>query len=176
APAGRGRRDIRPRRSPGHAATLTPRNPDRKGQLAMKYPIDPFMPAVELAAAIRRKEVSPAEVAAARDASGNLFRREGEYWTVRYEGSVTRLKDGKGLRYLAQLLSDPGREYHAVDLAAADSQPARSAPPAGLARRRIAGASRSRGRRRDAGRPGQGRLPGTARRAGGRAGGGRALQ
>ena len=29
----------------------------------MKYPIDPFMPAVELAAAIRRKEVSPVEVA-----------------------------------------------------------------------------------------------------------------
>ena len=29
----------------------------------MKYPIDPFIPAVELAAAIRRKEVSPVEVA-----------------------------------------------------------------------------------------------------------------
>ena len=29
----------------------------------MNYPIDPFMPAVELAAAIRRKEVSPVEVA-----------------------------------------------------------------------------------------------------------------
>src|SRR5512133_3974510 len=39
------------------------KHPDRKGQLTMKYPIDPFMPAVELAAAIRRKEVSPVEVA-----------------------------------------------------------------------------------------------------------------
>jgi amidase len=29
----------------------------------MKYPVDPFMPAVELAAAISRKEVSPVEVA-----------------------------------------------------------------------------------------------------------------
>src|SRR5215467_10295590 len=29
----------------------------------MKYPVDPFMPAVKLAAAIRRKEVSPVEVA-----------------------------------------------------------------------------------------------------------------
>jgi amidase len=37
--------------------------PDRKGQLVMRYPIDPFTPAVELAAAIRRKEVSPVEVA-----------------------------------------------------------------------------------------------------------------
>src|SRR5262249_29577664 len=39
------------------------KHPDRKGQPPMKYPIDPFMPAVELAAAIRRKEVSPVEVA-----------------------------------------------------------------------------------------------------------------
>src|SRR5262249_42736757 len=39
------------------------KHPDRKGQLMMKYPVDPFMPAVELAAAIRHKEVSPVEVA-----------------------------------------------------------------------------------------------------------------
>jgi amidase len=39
------------------------RDPKQKGQLVMRYPIDPFMPAVELAAAIRRKEVSPVEVA-----------------------------------------------------------------------------------------------------------------
>jgi amidase len=38
-------------------------HPDRKGQLVMGYPIDPFTSAVELAAAIRRKEVSPVEVA-----------------------------------------------------------------------------------------------------------------
>ena len=37
-------------------------HPDQKGQLVMRYPIDPFTPAVELAAAIRRKEVSPVEV------------------------------------------------------------------------------------------------------------------
>jgi amidase len=43
---------------------LTPdaQHPDQKGQLVMRYPIDPFTPAVELAAAIRRKEVSPVEV------------------------------------------------------------------------------------------------------------------
>jgi hypothetical protein len=71
-------------------------------------------------------------IAAGPEASGNLFRREGDYWTVRYQGSVARLKDAKGLRYLAQLLGNPGREYHAVDLAA-DRQTARSAPPAGRA-------------------------------------------
>src|SRR5215468_11568586 len=60
----------------------------------------------------------------------NRFRREGEYWTVRYEGSVARLKDAKGPRYLAQLLGHPGREFHAVDLAAAGGQARRPAPSA----------------------------------------------
>jgi len=59
----------------------------------------------------------------------NRFRREGEYWTVRYEGSVARLKDAKGLRYLAQLLGHPGREFHAIDLEGAGSPPAWPAPP-----------------------------------------------
>src|SRR5262249_10604173 len=45
-----------------------------------------------------------------------LFRKEGEYWTVGYGGSVFRLKDTKGLAYLAQLLRHPGTEFHALDL------------------------------------------------------------
>jgi tetratricopeptide (TPR) repeat protein len=52
----------------------------------------------------------------------NLFRREGEYWTVSYDGSVVRLRDAKGLHYLAQLLAHPGREFHAIDLEAANRQ------------------------------------------------------
>jgi tetratricopeptide (TPR) repeat protein len=51
---------------------------------------------------------------------GNMFRREGEYWTVAYEGSLVRLRDSKGLRYLATLLANPGREFHVVDLEAED--------------------------------------------------------
>ncbi|HZC99320.1 MAG TPA: hypothetical protein VFA46_03745, partial [Actinomycetes bacterium] len=58
----------------------------------------------------------------------NVFRREGEYWTVCYDGSVVRLKDAKGLRHLARLLALPGREFHATDLEAADSQAAQAAP------------------------------------------------
>ena len=50
-----------------------------------------------------------------------MFRREGDYWTVRYQGSVVRLKDAKGLRHLARLLANPAREFHAVDLESADS-------------------------------------------------------
>jgi tetratricopeptide (TPR) repeat protein len=70
----------------------------------------------------------PADYAAAAEVSRNLFRQEGESWTIRYEGSVAHLKDAKGLRHLARLLADPGREFHAVDLEAADSQAARPAP------------------------------------------------
>jgi hypothetical protein len=57
---------------------------------------------------------------AAQKLQNNLFRREGEYWTVSYDGSVVRLRDTKGLHYLVQLLAHPGREFHAIDLEAID--------------------------------------------------------
>jgi hypothetical protein len=52
-----------------------------------------------------------------------VFRREGEYWTVIFDGVVVRLRDAKGLRHLARLLAHPGREFHAVDLEAAQGPP-----------------------------------------------------
>jgi tetratricopeptide (TPR) repeat protein len=64
----------------------------------------------------------------APEVPGYLFRQEGEYWTVAYEGSVVRLKDTKGLRHLARLLAHPGREFHAADLEAANGHSARTAP------------------------------------------------
>jgi hypothetical protein len=48
-----------------------------------------------------------------------LFRREGEFWTIAYAGSTCRLRDVKGLRYLAFLLGSTGREVHVLELAAA---------------------------------------------------------
>src|SRR5437867_6041038 len=45
-----------------------------------------------------------------------LLRKEGEYWTVGYGGRVFRLKDTKGLAYLARLLRFPGTDVHALDL------------------------------------------------------------
>ncbi|MEX2159918.1 MAG: transcriptional regulator [Dehalococcoidia bacterium] len=50
----------------------------------------------------------------------NVFRREGDYWSVVFEGHTVRLRDLKGLHYLARLLADPGREFHALDLMAAE--------------------------------------------------------
>jgi tetratricopeptide (TPR) repeat protein len=55
------------------------------------------------------------------DASVNVFRREGDYWSVSFEGHTVRVRDLKGMRYLARLLADPGREYHVLDLVAAET-------------------------------------------------------
>jgi tetratricopeptide (TPR) repeat protein len=54
-------------------------------------------------------------------ASVNVFRREGDYWTVIFDGHTVRVRDLKGMRYLARLLTDPGREYHVLDLIAAET-------------------------------------------------------
>ena len=54
-------------------------------------------------------------------ASVNVFRREGDYWSVSFEGHTIRVRDLKGMRYLARLLADPGREYHVLDLVAAET-------------------------------------------------------
>ena len=48
--------------------------------------------------------------------SPNIFRREGEYWSISFDGETFRLRDSKGLRYLAALLAGPGREIPAFEL------------------------------------------------------------
>ena len=60
---------------------------------------------------------------ALRDAE-NVFRREGEYWSVIFEGQLVRLRDMRGVRYLARLLANPGREFHVVDLVGVEQGPA----------------------------------------------------
>jgi len=61
-----------------------------------------------------------------RPASGPAragLRREGDYWTLWLDDATVRLKDGRGPRYLARLLSSPGREVLALQLAAGASGP-----------------------------------------------------
>jgi DNA-binding NarL/FixJ family response regulator/class 3 adenylate cyclase len=53
--------------------------------------------------------------------SRNVFRREGDYWTVTHDDVTVRLKDSRGLGYIAYLLAHPGREFHALDLVVAVS-------------------------------------------------------
>jgi tetratricopeptide (TPR) repeat protein len=48
--------------------------------------------------------------------SVNIFRCEGDYWTIVYRGRVLRLKTSKGMHYVAQLLERPGENVAAPDL------------------------------------------------------------
>jgi class 3 adenylate cyclase/tetratricopeptide (TPR) repeat protein len=48
----------------------------------------------------------------------NVLDREGDYWKLTYEGSVTRIRDLKGLNYIARLLNHPGVRFHVLDLIA----------------------------------------------------------
>ena len=48
---------------------------------------------------------------------GGTFRREGEYWSIEFDGESFRVRDSKGMRHIARLLASPGREVHALDLA-----------------------------------------------------------
>jgi hypothetical protein len=56
----------------------------------------------------------------ARAGRADVFRREGEYWGVVYDRDAFRMKDSKGLRYLARLLAEPGRDLHVLDLVSAE--------------------------------------------------------
>jgi tetratricopeptide (TPR) repeat protein len=44
------------------------------------------------------------------------LRREGEVWTLACGDSSVRLKDSRGLRFLAHLLRNAGQEFHVLDL------------------------------------------------------------
>jgi tetratricopeptide (TPR) repeat protein len=54
------------------------------------------------------------------EAAVNVFRREGDYWTIVFDGQTTRVRDLMGIRYLARLLAVPGRELHVLDLVASE--------------------------------------------------------
>jgi tetratricopeptide (TPR) repeat protein len=47
-----------------------------------------------------------------------MCHREGDYWSITFEGHTVRVRDVKGIRYLSRLLAEPGREFHVLDLVA----------------------------------------------------------
>jgi tetratricopeptide (TPR) repeat protein len=64
------------------------------------------------------------EVRAGSTTEEHRFCREGDYWSVAFDGRTTRLRDAKGLRHLARLLTHPGREIHALDFVIEDGRAA----------------------------------------------------
>jgi hypothetical protein len=59
-----------------------------------------------------------------------VFRREGEFWTIACRGEVFRLKDVRGLTYIAYLLGHPGEEFHVLSLAGKQDETDALAEPA----------------------------------------------
>jgi tetratricopeptide (TPR) repeat protein len=80
--------------------------------------LDGIQAAPPTAQAQAERHEAPAEQPAS---SGNVFRRDGNYWSVIFDGRTVHVRDLKGMRYLARLLADPGREYHVLDLVAAET-------------------------------------------------------
>lgn len=69
------------------------------------------------------RRASFVEVSTASPERGNVFRLDGEYWTLTYGGRTARVADSKGLRDIATLLARPGQELHVADLIAATDPP-----------------------------------------------------
>lgn len=66
-------------------------------------------------AAVADGLLSPAET----DAGDAVFRPDGDVWLLSYAGVAVRLRASKGLRDIASLLANPGKEIHALDLVGA---------------------------------------------------------
>jgi tetratricopeptide (TPR) repeat protein len=57
----------------------------------------------------------------AKAGSPAVFRADGEMRTIEWGSSSVIVRDLKGYRYIERLLAEPGREFHAADLARLDS-------------------------------------------------------
>jgi class 3 adenylate cyclase len=105
-----------------HGAALLERGRPGDNARAVSLLEDAARLAGELGATglLERIDSLAAPKAADRQASPQaVFRREGEFWTIAYAGKTFRLRDVKGLRYLAFLLGSPGKEIHVLELAQA---------------------------------------------------------
>src|SRR5258706_11065236 len=76
----------------------------------------------------------PSDGSSTSTTAPQVFRREGDYWTLSYGGTTVRLRDAVGVRYLARLLTRPNQPFPVEDLLAtvrgtraADVESARSA-------------------------------------------------
>lgn len=82
--------------------------------------------------AIDRRLASPRPVVVPQadgPAHRGTFRRGGPLWFVALGGAEAQVKDLKGLRYLHRLVSEPGREFHVLDMVAMESGTLRPAGP-----------------------------------------------
>ena len=74
------------------------------------------MPRIRTRAGGPGSAVSPEKIEGALAGESAVFRNEGDYWTLSYRSAISRLKDSKGLAYIAWLLRHPGVEFHVLEL------------------------------------------------------------
>lgn len=72
-----------------------------------------------LAVADRLLGAAPAPAPTAQRPASGTFRRDGDTWEIAFGGAPFRLKDAKGLGYLAHLLARPDQDVHVADLVGA---------------------------------------------------------
>ena len=77
-----------------------------------------LVPLAARASALSAAAALPAQSRASRvpTVTAGVFRLDGEYWSLTFEGQTAVARDNKGLRYIAVLLRSPDREYHVMDL------------------------------------------------------------
>jgi pimeloyl-ACP methyl ester carboxylesterase len=71
-----------------------------------------------IANASRAAHANGTRIKTDEESSLAVFQREGDYWTVSWQGKIVRLKDTKGFHYIAYLLANAGRQVPAYELAA----------------------------------------------------------
>jgi hypothetical protein len=67
---------------------------------------------------VERVRESPAGYSILPTHEDSLFLRQNDYWIIRYHGHTAFLRSTRGLRYLAVLLRNSGREFHVRELIA----------------------------------------------------------
>jgi tetratricopeptide (TPR) repeat protein len=72
-------------------------------------------------ATLDRIEGEPSPEPASPAVVQSVFRREGDYWLLIFDGQTARVRNLKGMHYLARLLAEPEREFHVLDLVAAET-------------------------------------------------------
>jgi Domain of unknown function (DUF4118) len=65
-----------------------------------------------------RKRASPLQSPFPCSWKESAFLRQGDYWTIQYQGQIAHLRATRGLHCLASLLEHPGREFHVTELIA----------------------------------------------------------
>jgi tetratricopeptide (TPR) repeat protein len=66
----------------------------------------------------RQGSSRPPEIESTAD---NVLRCEGDTWAMTFDGRTIRVRDRKGIHYLARLLEEPQREFHVLDLVGGES-------------------------------------------------------